>query len=96
MIIMETFITEVSPVTAALATLLVVAMVKLIDQLFDRDFRGASKILAAALVGVAMGFAVDGLTVVTGIALGLSASGLITTMGYTKKTTPVASAVELG
>ena len=84
------------PLIAATITFVVIATIKLIDQLFDKDFRGAAKIIGATLVGVALAYGIDGLTVLAGALAGLASSGLITTVGYTKKTTPVDKIQELG
>lgn len=86
---MDILALDIAPQTLAILSLLVIATIKLIDQLFDRDFRGASKIIGAGLIGVAVAYGVDGLSVLAGLAVGLAGSGLITAVGYTKKTTPV-------
>ena len=86
--------TEVTPATLALISFMVIGGVKLVDQLFDRDFRGVAKILVSILIGSVIGYFVDGLSIFVGAAAGLAASGLVTTVGYTKKTTPVATIKE--
>lgn len=60
--------------------LAVVAVVKLIDLISERDFASASKIVAAALIGASAGLlGVENLNVFTGIQAGLMASGIVTT-----------------
>jgi len=61
-------------------SLVVVAIVKLVDLLVARDYASALKIVLAGIVGALAGdFQVQGLTVITGIQSGLIASGLIAT-----------------
>jgi hypothetical protein len=86
---MDITLLNIDPQVYAVLGLAVIATIKLIDQLFDRDFRGAAKILGAGLAGLALAFGIDGLTAVAGVIGGLASSGIITTVGYTKKTTPV-------
>jgi len=80
--------------TVAIIGLMVIATVKLIDQLAVRDWAGAAKIIGAGIVGALVGFGIDGITVIIGAAVGLASSGLVTTVGFTKKTTPVTTIQE--
>lgn len=62
-----------------LATTVIIGAVELIKRLFDRDYRSATIITVAALVGGLLGaFSVEGLTIAAGLALGLGASGVVT------------------
>lgn len=57
----------------------IIAVVKLVDLIKDKNYASALKIVLAAVVGGVCGyFNVQGLDVVTGIQTGLMASGLIT------------------
>lgn len=85
---MDISVLEIAPQTVAVLTFLVIAVVKLIDQLFARDWAGSLKIVFAALTGLAVSFGVDGLTALAGIVVGLSGSGLITTVGFFGKKSP--------
>lgn len=61
---------------------LVIGVVEFVKRLFDKDFRGAAIIFAAAGVGAACGvFAIEGIDIATGIVLGLAGSGLVTVAG---------------
>jgi hypothetical protein len=92
---MDISVLEIAPQTVAVLTFLVIAGVKLIDQLFDRDWKGSAKIITAALIGGVVSYGVDGLTVLAGLSLGLAGSGLITTVGFFGKKAGTA-APELG
>lgn len=62
-----------------LITGMVVGVVELVKRLFDRDFRAATIIVAAAGVGALCGvFGIQGVDVATGIVIGLAASGVVT------------------
>jgi len=57
----------------------IIAVVKLVDLIKDKNYASALKIMLAAVVGGVCGyFKVQGLDVITGIQTGLMASGLIT------------------
>lgn len=57
----------------------IIAVVKLVDLIKDKNYASALKIVLAGLIGGVCGyFKVQGLDVVTGIQTGLMASGLIT------------------
>lgn len=62
-----------------------VAFVKLVDLLFDKDWKGASKIVGSAILGVLIALFVDGLGVVQGAVLLMSMSGVITIAPYIGK-----------
>lgn len=64
--------------TTALLVAAVIGSVELVNRLFDLDFRGASKILVAVLVGGFLG-PIVGVTWLAGLVLGLSASGVVAT-----------------
>lgn len=93
---MDILALDVPAQTLAVVGFAVIAVIKFVDLIFDKDWRSAAKILGAALAGFGLAFAIDGLAAIPGILLGLSASGLITTAGYTKKTTPVGILPEQG
>lgn len=57
----------------------IVAVVRLVDLIKDKNYASALKIVLAAVVGGICGyFGIQGLDVVTGIQTGLTASGLVT------------------
>lgn len=86
---------DIAPQTAAILGFLVIAGVKLVDQVSQKDWTGTAKILIAGIIGLGVSLGVDGLSALAGLTLGLSASGLITTVGFLNgKKTPVAP--ELG
>lgn len=64
---------ETASLTAA-----VIGAVELVNRLFDRDFRSASKIVVAGLVGALLAPFV-GVAWLAGLVLGLGAAGVITT-----------------
>ena len=68
--------------TAALVAA-VIGSVELVNRLFDKDFRGASKIAVAAVVGALLApqvvVAGAALTWFAGLVLGLGAAGIVTT-----------------
>ena len=76
---------SIDPQAAIALGLMVVAVIKLIDQIYDRDWKGTSKIIGAGVVGALVAVGVDGLTVLSGIVIALSGSGLLTTVGFAKK-----------
>lgn len=62
-----------------LVTAMVIGVVELIKNLFDRNYRSACIIAGAALVGAVCGyFGVEGVTVPLGIVVGLAGSGAVT------------------
>lgn len=62
-----------------IVTGMVIGIVQLVKNLFDRNFRGAVIIAAAAGVGALCGvFGVEGVTVASGIMIGLTGAGAIT------------------
>lgn len=59
----------------------IVAVVKLVDLIKDKNYASALKIVLAAFVGGLCGyFKIQGLDVITGITTGLTASGLVTSI----------------
>ena len=70
---------EIAALTAA-----VIGSVELVNRLFDKDYRGASKIGVAALVGALLApqvlVAGVALTWFGSLVLGLGASGVVTTV----------------
>ena len=59
---------------------MIIGVVELVKRLFDRDFRGACIIIAAAATGAACGaFGIEHISVPTGIVLGFAASGAVAT-----------------
>ncbi len=85
---------DIAPQTVAILGFLVIAGVKLVDQVAQKDWTGTAKILVAGIIGLGVSLGVDGLSALAGLTLGLSASGLITTVGFLNKKAPVAP--ELG
>lgn len=75
---MDISLLNIDPQASLILGLLVVATIKFVDELFKKDFIGATKIVAAGIVGALVGLGIDGLTVLAGITYGLAASGLIT------------------
>jgi len=82
---MDISLISVSPQAGAVIVLLTVAVIKLVDEAFARDWAGVAKIIGAAFVGLGVSFGVDGLTALAGIAYGLGASGLLTVVSSTAK-----------
>lgn len=71
-----------------LVTGMVIGVVELVKRLFDRDFRAACIIAAAAAVGAAAGvFHVQGVDIATGIVIGLAGSGFVTIAAKVSKET---------
>lgn len=62
----------------------VVGLVELINRLYDKDYRAASKIATALVVGALIG-PVVGVTWLAGLVLGLGASGVITAVSKVGK-----------
>lgn len=63
--------------------LVVVAVVKLVDLIFDKDYRSSLKIVLAGVVGALVGiFHVQGMSIPEGIQAGLSASGLVSIVKF--------------
>ena len=91
---MDISVLEIAPQTVAVLGFLVIAGVKLVDQIAQKDWVGTAKILVAGLIGVGVSLGVDGLSALAGLTFGLSASGLITTVGFLNKKAPAAP--ELG
>jgi hypothetical protein len=79
-----------SPESIAIVTFLCVAVVKLVDELFNKDWRGAAKIAGSAVVGLIAGHFVHGVGGLDGLAIGLSASGLITGLSFVGSVSPAA------
>lgn len=80
-------LSTISAVASTAGVLLVAAVIggtELVNRLFDRDYRGASKIGVAVVIGLIGGivlFPELGLAVgiFTGIAIGLAGAGVVTT-----------------
>lgn len=76
---METLPT-VDPAALAAITLAVVAVVKILTSLFERDYKAAITVLVAGVVGALIGpFAGPNITWLAGMLIGFSAAGVITT-----------------
>lgn len=57
----------------------IIAVIKLVDLIKDKNYASALKIVLAAIVGAICGYyRIQGLDVTTGIQTGLMASGLVT------------------
>jgi len=95
---MDVALLEVSPQAMIIIGLMVVAVIKLVDQLFAKDWKGSAKIVGAALVGALVSLGVDGVAVLPGVAVALAGSGLITVASFVGKqsTTVVAPEVNVG
>lgn len=83
----------VSPVAVGVITFVTIAVIKLVDDAFAKDWKTAVKIIGAALVGALVGHFTTGVGGFNGMLVGLSASGLITTAAIlgtikTDSTTP--------
>lgn len=92
---MDALTLDISPEVWGMIGLAVIAIVKLIDELFNKNWRGASKIVGAALAGTAIAALVPDVKLFVGALAGLSASGLITTAGFLSSK-PVAAASGTG
>lgn len=65
-----------------LVTGMIIGVVELVKRLFDRDFRAACVIAAAAATGALCGvFHIEGIDVATGIVLGFTAAGAVKVAG---------------
>lgn len=62
----------------ALLVSAVIGSVELVNRLFDRDYRAASKIVVATLLGAVLGPYV-GVVWLVGLVMGLGAAGVVTT-----------------
>ena len=80
---------SVSPETVALLTFFCIGFVKLVDELFSKDWQGAAKVIGSTIVGALVALAVPHLSVIEGAALGLSASGVITGFSMIGKSSSV-------
>ena len=74
------FLSSVDPLQLAALTFAVVGAVKFVNSLYDRNYRTASTIAIAAVVGAILAPATGDITWFNGLLLGLNASGLVTTV----------------
>jgi len=93
---MDISLLNIGTQSAVVLMLLCGAGTKLVDEVVPVKFNGAAKIIISIAIGSLVSFGIDGVTVLAGAAYGAAMSGLITTVGYTKKTTPVETVQELG
>jgi hypothetical protein len=79
---MESLSLNLSPEVWAMIGFAVIAVVKLVDELFNKDWRTVVKIFGAALAGLGIAALVPDVKLFVGALAGLSASGLITTASF--------------
>lgn len=84
---MDALTLSISPEVWGMIALTVAAVIKFIDLLFERDFRGAAKIVGAGLGGAIIAGLVPDVKVFIGALAGLSVSGLITVVSFARSTT---------
>ncbi len=75
------FLSNIDPLKVAMLSFAITGFVKLVDSLFDGDYRAASKIAVSAVAGSFLSQFI-GLDWFTGLVIGFSASGVITTLSY--------------
>lgn len=79
----------ISPLAAAIIGFAVIAVIKLVDDAFNKDWRTVIKIVGAAIVGAGLAVLIPDVTVLAGLVTGLSASGLVTTANFLSPTMKV-------
>lgn len=91
---MDALSLNISPEVWGMIGFAVIAVVKFISELADKQWADAAKIVGAALAGLAIAALVPDVKLFVGALAGLSASGLITTAGFVSpKATVVAAPV---
>lgn len=79
---MDALTLNLSPEVWAMISFAVIAVVKLVDDAFNKDWRTIAKIVGATVAGLVIAGLVPDVKLFVGAMAGLSASGLITTAAF--------------